>query len=470
VPVPANAESGPISVATPAGSAITSTDFFVVPTAYTPSQVDFTGEISAGGSYTGTIVNGGDIGLVAFSATAGQNFSLLVNGSTIASATISIMYPGGSLLEQAMIGVGGTVLDSISAPKAGVYTILVASNGAAFTGSLTLNLSQNSSSANSPGSTTTGQIVVGTSGQNATVLFYGVAGQSVSVQISNSNFPHCASLNFNILDPFGTSVGTGYMCDSSGFVGPVVLTTTGTYTLVITPGGGGTGSANITISLFNDQTIPVTPAASGTTSTLVTINTPGQKAELPFSGVQNQLASVSISNSTFPGCASMVVNILNPNGSLLNSNSMMCYSAKFLNLVTLPATGNYTLVITPSHGGTGSAVVALSLFSNVTGTITPGTPTAVAINMPGQGAGLAFNGNVGQTANVQFTSNFSNCSYYSVLESIVEPNGKSVTSGDSCAGPVYVPPVTFTAAGTYTLVIAPNNGNTGVANVTLTLQ
>jgi hypothetical protein len=473
--VPANATSGPITIATPMGSATSSADFFVVPNAYAPSQVDFTGQMSMGGSYTGTIVNGGDIGLVLFSATAGQQINLLVNGSSIASATITILNPSGSSLGQAMIGLGGTVLDSISAPTSGIYTVLVASNGSTFTGSLTFTLSQNASSTNPPGSTTTGQIVVNTPGQTATVLFYGTAGQLASVQISNSNFPGCYSVSFSIFDPNQLNIGSGSMCGGSGFLGPVALTTSGTYTLVITPTSGSTGSASVNLSLFNEQTIPVTPVASGATSTLVTISTPGQDAQLTFSGTERQLASVQVSNSTFPGCAGVYASIYEPgNGSPLASGGACPGSGStFLGPVALPATGPYTLEIAPVNGSTGSADVALFLFSELTGTITPGTPATVAINIPWQDDQLTFSGNKGQSASVQFSTNFSNCVYYAVQVAIAGPTGpnnQTLTYVDACGGSSSLGPVTLPANGTYTLLIAPNNGNTGIANLTLTLQ
>jgi YD repeat-containing protein len=124
VTVPTNATSGPIAVAIPAGNATSSTDFFVVPTTYTPSQVDFTAQISTGGSYTGTIVNGGDIGLVLFNGILGQEFNLQVSGSTVTSGTISILNPNGSLLAQSAIGAGSSLLSGLVAPATGTYTIL----------------------------------------------------------------------------------------------------------------------------------------------------------------------------------------------------------------------------------------------------------------------------------------------------------------------------------------------------------
>jgi hypothetical protein len=92
--------------------------------------------------------------------------------------------------------------------------------------------------------------------------------------------------------------------------------------------------------------------------------------------------------------------------------------------------------------------------------------------MPGQGARLAFNGNVGQVASAQFiSSNFENCYNDAVEMSIVDPNGITVVPPVvGCGGAMTAGPVTLATAGTYTLVVAPSNGNTGVANVELTLQ
>jgi hypothetical protein len=97
----------------------------------------------------------------------------------------------------------------------------------------------------------------------------------------------------------------------------------------------------------------------------------------------------------------------------------------------------------------------------------------VAINTPGQNDQLTFSGKQGQSASVQFSTNFSNCSYYAVEVAIagpIGPNNQTLTYVEACGGSSSLGPVTLPADGTYTLLIAPNNGNTGIANLTLTLQ
>jgi len=462
--VPANAGSGPISVATPSGNAISSTNFFVLPSAYTPSQVDFTGQISFGGAFTGTINNGGDIGLVVFNATVGQQISILVNGSSIASATISILGPGGSTLENASIGLGGTILDSISAPATGAYTILVASNGAGYTGSVTLGLSQGSSATTPPASTITGQVLLGTPGQTATVLFNGVANQSAFVQLTGFNFPPDAYVNVSLLSG-STTLASGTMWAVNQALPLVTLPTTGTYTVVIAPQGGVTGSANVAISVFNEQTIPVTPVTAGTTGTALTFNTPGQDAQLTFTGSAQQLASVMLTNFNFPPEAYVNVSILSGSTTLV-SNTMWAGN-QFLGPITLPTAGPYTLVVAPDGGITGSTSVALSLFNELVGTITSGTPVPLIINNPGQDAQLTFSGTAGQVANVQLT-NYTFPSADVVWVSIFDSANDLLVSNPLWTGNQSVNPVTLSGPGPYTLVIAP--GVTGNTSVLLTLQ
>jgi hypothetical protein len=94
----------------------------------------------------------------------------------------------------------------------------------------------------------------------------------------------------------------------------------------------------------------------------VTINTPGQNAELTFNGSAGQSASVLLSNSTFPGgCYSLMLSILNPDGSTLASTSMCGQGNDALSAVTLPSTGTYTVAIAPQNGGMGTTNVTLSL-------------------------------------------------------------------------------------------------------------
>jgi hypothetical protein len=213
----------------------------------------------------------------------------------------------------------------------------------------------------------------------------------------------------------------------------------------------------------------VTPPVPGTLETPVTISIPGQTAQMSFTGVAGQLATLQVSSSTFPsGCPS--VTILNPDGSTLGS-AAACASGNFvLNAAVLPANGTYTVLIAPQNGDTGSAIVSLSQFNEETGTISPGTPVTIAINSPGQRALLTFTGNAGQQANLQVAPLDSAGDCPPVAVSILNPNGSTLHSGYTCSTVLSWNPATLPANGTYTVSIVPQNSGAGVATVTLSLR
>ncbi len=108
--VPAATTSGKISVATPAGKAVSSTDFFVAPPPYQTTQVGFTGRMTLpgpGGSVVGTVPinDSSKIGLVLFDGLVGQRVSLLTSGNPTGGCgglaglfNVSILNPDGSTL------------------------------------------------------------------------------------------------------------------------------------------------------------------------------------------------------------------------------------------------------------------------------------------------------------------------------------------------------------------------------------
>src|ERR1051325_5845121 len=99
--VPSSSTSGRISVGPPAGTAVSSADFFIPPSPYTPTDVAVTGRMAIGESKVVTLP-ANKVGLIVFDGTAGQRVSLGMNGVTISGsyglATVSIYKPNGTLL------------------------------------------------------------------------------------------------------------------------------------------------------------------------------------------------------------------------------------------------------------------------------------------------------------------------------------------------------------------------------------
>ena len=100
VPVATNAQSGPITVATPAGSVVSSADFFVPVGGYTAADVIYTGRIVIGGSSVDVpLTTTNKQALVLFQGTAGQRLNLgTVVISGFGSPVLTIYRPDGGTL------------------------------------------------------------------------------------------------------------------------------------------------------------------------------------------------------------------------------------------------------------------------------------------------------------------------------------------------------------------------------------
>jgi hypothetical protein len=394
---------------------------------------------------------------VAFCGTAGEEINLQVTGSTVPGClalVLSILKPDGTQLASGYVCGATGGIPFVTLPVAGAYTAVIAPQSGG-TGIATVTLSVDQTGSITPGTSDT--VTINIPGQNAQFPFSGTAGEEVNLQVTGSTVPGCLALVLSIFKPDGTQLTSGYVCGATGGIPFVTLPAAGTYTAVIAPQSGGTGSATVTLSV--DQTGSITPGASDT----VTINIPGQNAQFPFSGTAGEEVNLQVTGSTFPGCLALALSILKPDGTQLASG-YVCGATGGIPFVTLPAAGTYTAVIAPQNGGTGSDTVTLSV--DQTGSITPGTGDTVTINIPGQNARFAFSGTAGGEVNLQVTgSTFPGC--LALALSILKPDGTQLASGYVCGATGGIPSVTLPLAGTYTAVIAPQNGGTGSAIVTL---
>src|SRR5207244_6187815 len=123
-----------------------------------------------------------------------------------------------------------------------------------------------------------------------------------------------------------------------------------TLTFRVVPQCTTTGSVTVLLNTFADITGTITPGTPITATTTV----PGQNALYTFSGTAGQQVSVNLTNSTYTGCNAVVVSILKPDNSTLGSTGLCNSSTGFLDALTLPTTGAYTLFVNPQGAGTGS--------------------------------------------------------------------------------------------------------------------
>jgi IPT/TIG domain-containing protein len=200
------ATSGRISVATPAGAAVSSGDFFVPPPPYTVADVVLTGRIAFGETKPVAINTGGKIGLYLFDGVAGRRASLNVSNRTIPTCVVTIYSPDRSVLTTNALsaGQGDKFYEPKTLPISGTYTILAASTGSS-TGSMNLTLYDVPPDTSGTIAIAGPPVTVTLSpGQNGSLTFSATAGQKVSLSTSNSTIYLCDVI---IKKPDGSEVG-----------------------------------------------------------------------------------------------------------------------------------------------------------------------------------------------------------------------------------------------------------------------
>ena len=230
---------------------------------------DVTDSISPGGPAV-TVSMGpvpGQNAILRFDGTAGQRVSVrlspvTIGTSTCCSAQVSIWKPDGSnLVYPTLVGTNGGFLDTRALPVSGSYTILVDPQKTDL-GAMTLALYDvppDVDASITPGGPPVAVSMGPVPGQNARLRFFGLAGQRVSVGMSNVTIgtSGCCSAQVSIWKPDGsnlvypTLVGT-----TGGFLDTRVLPVSGMYTILVDPQSTSLGSMTLTLS-------DVPPDASG---------------------------------------------------------------------------------------------------------------------------------------------------------------------------------------------------------------
>jgi pimeloyl-ACP methyl ester carboxylesterase len=450
---------------------------------------DTTGTIVAGGAaVTVTTTAPGQNAKLTFTGVQNQRVSLRLTNDSIGSgygcqASLTIAKPSGSQPPLAQNGCiqppAPPFFDTMQLPESGTYTITVDPTDAA-TGSLTLQLYD------VPADTTRTIVAGGAAvtvtttvpGQNAKLTFSGVQNQRVSLKLTND------------------SIGSGYGCQASltiakpsgaqpplaqngciqppapPFIDTMQLPENGTYTITVDPTDAATGS--LTLQLYDvpaDTTGTITPGGPAVT---VTTSTPGQNATLTFSGVQNELVSLRLTNDSIGsgyGCQASLT-IAKPSGSqppLAQSGCIQPPAPPFFDTMQLPETGTYTITVDPTDAATGSLTLQLyDVPPDTTGTITPGGgPVTVTIGTPGQNGKLTFSAASGQFTLAESSVTLGSSACCSGKVSVVA--GQTTELNPTYFG-TFGASQTFsvTVGGTQTIVIDPQDDATGSVTFTLT--
>jgi hypothetical protein len=293
------------------------------------------------------------------------------------------------------------------------------------------------------------------------ILFDGIALQRASLEVNSFSL---TSSRVAIYNPDGTALASTTFLTNGGLLDTPLLPATGTYAILIDPDGTNTGSINFTLYNASDMTGTITPGGSPVT---VTTTIHGQNARLTFSGTAGQRVSLQLSNSTFSGCIAVNDSIKNPDGTTLTSINL-CSASDFLDTVTLPVTGTFTVLVDPPGTITGSQTLLLNdVPPDVTGSITPGgSSVIITTTTPGQNVTLTFNGTAGQRVSLELSnSTFSGC--IAVNDRIKKPDGTTLTYVDLCSASGFLEPITLPVTGSYSILIDPIGATVGSQTLSL---
>lgn len=429
--VPIGATTGPITVTSPAGKAVSKTPFVVTPneaptiTAFDPAIATPGAALAISGTNFQTELSTDSVRLNGTATPATSATATKIRTSVAAASTsghISVSTPYGQAISSGDLYV-------VPAP----YT----TRQVAFTGRMTVNTTKN--------------LTIKPLNDIGLMIFDETSGHRVTLAVPKSTFEGC-ELNLAILSPSHVTVASDATtgCLPPDIITTPVLTETGTYTILAYTGDGSAGTAALSLfDIAQDFSAPI--EANGQTVT-ANLTAPGEEARLTFTGKIGENISLNITpTGTFDDC-SVNLAILNPDGSTLNSTQCVG-TAQLISQVVLPMNGTYTLLFTTTDSTTGTLAVNLYNVVNVTGTLTiGGPPIKITLGTPGQIANLTFSGASGQTVIVSGDDNSAGC----LLDNIMQ-EAKVVFNDEECGGSWSSSSETLPNTGKYTLSIVPQD-------------
>jgi RHS repeat-associated protein len=454
--VPAATGSGRVTVATPAGMAVSANDLFVPPSGYTAPQVAVKKRIALGGTTSASIGTAGNIAMVLFDASRGQHVGATMTNMTL-SANASIYDPRNRLVA-GPLPIGSfspsIMLDTVLR-STGTFAIVI--DPAGDTGSLTIAVAAITDLAGviTPGGPSKTAVLTAR-GQQARYSFTGNAGQRVSLSLDDSTLDQA---DVRIEDQDGSAIAAQFIGNGHAFVDTQELPTAGEYTIVVDPADvySAPPPGQVTLTLYDvpvDAAFTVTP---GGAAAVVTVTTPGQNARVDFAGTAGQVVSATFGDAGFGGLYA-----LNGPGDPYAAGSFGAGAGVtgFMDRVTLPGSGTYSLLVDPAGSGTGSVTVTVfDVPPDPTGPITAGgASVTVTTTVPGQNAHLTFTASAGWRVSL-----IANNASMSAAVSLAGLAGTAVAPGQDG----FIDATTIPTSGTYAIDIDPDGTGTGSVTITL---
>ncbi|GGA37675.1 IPT/TIG domain-containing protein [Dyella nitratireducens] len=457
--VPSTGTSGYVVAQTAYGQASSPAPILVLPAGISAASVVSSGNTTVdGASVNLNIGAAGQTGAVLFSATAGSWLSLQASNivTTASNIAYTIYAPGNQVI---LSGTVSTASPSIHLPQlSGNGTYLATFQPDTAGAQLTVMVQTNQALTPSVPAT----VVTTVPAQSQRVLFQATAGESLAFDVVNTTTsPANQAVTYTVYTPSGASY-TSTSTASTGLINLGNLPTSGTYQIVIAPGGGVTGTMQV----------EMIPSAAGT---LLPTDTPqsyattisGENAYLSFTANLGDNLDLTFNNVS----GSFNVTVFNAAGTQITSFSCAPSNpgASCMQHLWYLAAGTYSVVAVPT-GGTISFSVLLQ--PDVVGpALVSGTPVTVNLSA-GQAERLTFNANAGDSVTLNLSAVSTTPAGQYVYVNVYRPDTGPITTDnhysylDSTGASTTLNLSNLPATGTYTLVVYTVYGEPASAQLT----
>jgi YD repeat-containing protein len=449
---------GKVGVTTANGSATSSADLFIVPAPNAAADVGATARIAIDAAGAPLSLPASKMGLALFDGTAGTvGVKLTASGVTLPNGgTLTAYAPNGSVFgNPASFGTAGATLSLPALTATGSYGVRVTSNSGA--GNLTLGVWKDISGTLAPGGST--DLSFTNPGQVARISFTAAIGDILGVDLSSVTLPAGAEL-LVLRDADGAQlINTSVPAGSAGAsVRMAPISQAGSYTIIVSPTGSGTGSLHLTLWRDVGGTLTV-----GTTNN-ITVAFRNQFVRMRFSATQGQNLGVDIASLTGFTSGGLLVT-RDSDGAQLVNTSFNTAAGIGARIPTISQAGNYTVIASFASNATGT--LQLTLWGDVDDALSVGTPFALSLSYRNQSSRQPFTGTAGQNLGVDITPG-TLVSGGSLLVQRVSDGAQLVNTSipaGTLGGSVRIPPLAV--SGAYTVIFSPNGGATGTATLTL---
>lgn len=402
-----------------------------------------------------------------FNATAGDRLGIGLSGVSLspvgtATTAVRVVQPSGTDMPATTLPActpnvnnpQGLCDGELVAPATGTYQLIAESPSSAYS---SFSIYLNSEIGGSLALDAVADATLGRPGQDARYTFTVATGDSVGVKVfAIAPQPTAQSFNVGVYKPDGSLfTSCAATPPAAAYCELGSLAAAGTYSVVVDPALGTFGTFKLAAE--RGPLLATTDAPTSFTSSAAS-----EPMRIRFSAAAGQnlgLAVAGYANVSGSGVGDLVV--FKPDKTPLTT-SVSCNPLTAGGrckhwLINLPSTGTYSAVITPVSGLRGTGNVSVS--SELTGSLTVGTPQSINATRNGQSARYTFAGTIGDSVGIRFFGLTTSPASLTVTVTVLRPNGSVLTSANvSTSNAVVLNLATLATTGTYSVVVEPFYG------------